>query len=189
MVLLSLGVLLWSCVHFVPSLAPGFKVSFTERFGENIYKAVFSLCVVGAILLMVMGWRSEEPSFVYSPLLEGHPAATAIVYMAFLLFGFAQAKTNVKRYLRHPQLTGIAVWASGHLLANGDSLSAILFGGLGIWAIIEIVLINRREGPWRKPAPVPLATEVRTVLIGSAVFVGFGFAHPYLFGVSPPMFW
>ena len=92
---------------------------------------------------------------------------------------------NVKRVLRHPQLTGLIVWAIGHLLANGDILSVVLFGGLGVWAVAEIVLINRREGAWVKPEPVPISAEIRPVLIGLVVFVALFAAHPYLFGVSP----
>ena len=62
-----------------------------------------------------------------------------------LVFGFVQSclgfgtniviPNNVKRLLRHPQLTGVALWGIGHLLANGESRSIILFGGLGAWAI------------------------------------------------------
>ena len=71
------------------------------------------------------------------------------------------------------------------LLANGDILSVVLFGGMGVWAVAEIVLINRREGAWIKPEPVPISAEIRPILIGVVVFVAFFAAHPYLFGVSP----
>ena len=63
--------------------------------------------------------------------------------------------------------------------------SVVLFGLLGIWALIEMLLINRREGAWSRPDPVPLKAEIRPVVIGLVIFVVFLFAHPYLFGVSP----
>ena len=97
----------------------------------------------------------------------------------------AHGKTNVKRFIRHPQLTGLVIWAAGHLLANGDNRSLVLFGMLGLWAIVEMMLISRREGAWARPDPMPLTGEIRPVVAGLVIFAAFLFAHPYLFGVSP----
>ena len=37
---------------------------------------------------------------------------------------------NFKRLLRHPQLTGVLLWGVGHLFANGENRSLLLFGGM-----------------------------------------------------------
>ena len=90
--------------------------------------------------------------------------------MGFILFFAAYPPTNVKRLLRHPQLTGVALWGVGHLLANGESRSIVLFGGLTLWAIAEIVVINRRDGARDKPAPVPAKTpRLRCALLLSLI--------------------
>ena len=185
MVWLWLGVGLWSALHFMPSLARGPRALLIARLGDKTYRILFSLGVVGSIALMVLGWRATTPVEIYTPPPWGHPVANALVLVAFLLFGLAHAKTNVKRVIRHPQLTGLVVWAIGHLLANGDSRSVVLFGALGVWALIEMPLINRREGRWVRPGPVPLTAEIRPVAIGLVIFAVVLFAHPYLFGVSP----
>lgn len=185
MIWLWLGVGLWSGLHFIPSLARGLRASLIERLGETPYKIVFSLGVVGSIVLMVLGWRSTTPVDIYVPPLWGAPVGSALILVAFLLFGLAHATTNVKRFIRHPQLTGLVIWAIGHLLANGDNRSLVLFGLLGIWALVEMPLINRREGAWVRPDPVPLTAEIRPAVTGLVIFAVFLFAHPYLFGVSP----
>ena len=185
MIWLVIGIAVWCAVHFIPSLARGFRARMIERFGEKQYKLAFALAILASVALMVVGWRTAAFWDVYNPPEWGRPIASALILIAFLLFALAHSPTNVKRVLRHPQLTGLIVWAIGHLLANGDILSVVLFGGLGVWAVAEIVLINRREGAWVKPEPVPISAEIRPVLIGVLVFVAFFAAHPYLFGVSP----
>ncbi len=185
MIWLWLGVGLWSGLHFFPSLARGVRASLIERLGEKAYKIVFAVGIVGSIALMVVGWRSTTEVDIYGPPSWGPPVAVVLVLVAFLLFGLAQAETNAKRFIRHPQLTGLVIWAIGHLLANGDSRSLVLFGVLGIWALIEMPLINRREGVWVRPDPIPLKAEIRPVVAGLIIFAVFLFAHPFLFGASP----
>jgi uncharacterized membrane protein len=75
------------------------------------------------------------------------------------------------------------LWSLAHLLANGDSRSIALFGGLGIWAIAEVVLCNRRDGAWEKPATVSRSLDVITLAIGAAGFALVWYFHAALFGV------
>ena len=77
------------------------------------------------------------------------------------------------------------VWGIAHLLANGESRSIILFGGLTLWAVAEIVLLNRRDGAWEKPAPAPRKKDVIAVVAGVVVYFVFAHLHGWLFGVSP----
>ena len=91
--------------------------------------------------------------------------------------------TNIKRLHRHPQLIGVAFWSIAHLLANGDNRSLLLFGGLGAWAVVEMVSINQRQGEWQKPDKVPLTNDIVTVVVGVALFAVLLFAHPYLTGI------
>jgi uncharacterized membrane protein len=72
-----------------------------------------------------------------------------------------------------------------HLLSNGDTRSLVLFGVLGSWALVEIRLISRREGPWRRPDAQPLQAELKPIFAGVIGYLVFFVAHPYLFGVSP----
>ena len=81
-------------------------------------------------------------------------------------------------------MTAVAVWAFAHLLLNGDSRSMILFGGMGIWAVLEMVLINRRDGEWVKPEAASWAREIRGLVISIVVMVVVVMLHPYIAGVA-----
>ena len=94
-------------------------------------------------------------------------------------------QNNLKRMIRHPQLTGMLLWGVGHVLATGQVRSLVLFGGLGVWALIEMILINRRNGAWTRPDSVPWVNALRLVLAGLGFFAVFMFTHVELFGVSP----
>ena len=50
MTLLVIGVLLFACVHLSKALAPSFRADMQKRLGENAYKGIFSLLILGAIL-------------------------------------------------------------------------------------------------------------------------------------------
>lgn len=184
MICLVLGVLLWSVVHLFPALGTTTRAAWIEKLGEGPYKGLFSLALVAAIVLMVFGWRSTPPVAVYAPLIASGTVSNVLVFVALLLFLASGVPTNIKRFIRHPQLTGLVVWAASHLLANGDGRSLALFGGLGVWGVVEILALNRRDGAWQKPEPLPLAAEVKPVVAGVIGFAIFYFAHPWLSGIS-----
>jgi uncharacterized membrane protein len=155
------------------------------KVGEGGYKGIFSLALIAAILLMVFGWRSiEQPAYLYHLPAWTRHLGMLLVLIAFFLFGSSQQATRINRIIRHPQLTGLVVWAAAHLMMNGDSRSLVLFGGLGLWAILEMVFINRREGDWVKPEPEGWGKEIRVAIISLAIFVAIVFAHPWLAGVA-----
>ncbi len=183
MVWLVIGVLLWSSVHLLPSVGRPARTRLIERLGEQPYKGGFSLMLVFAIVLMVIGWRSSAPTLVYLPPAWSSLAGNVLVFVALVLFAVSGLASNVKRVIRHPQLTGVAVWAGAHLLANGDSRSLVLFGGLGLWALVEMVCINRRDGAWVKPDPQPMSGEWKPVGAAVVVFALLFLLHPYIAGV------
>ena len=185
MIWLIIGVLLWSVVHLFPSVMPAQRARLQQALGEAKYKGLFSLDTVIALVLIVIGWKNAEVQAIYNPPLYGSPIVTALMFVSFLLFAAASAPGNIKRFIRHPMLTGMALWGVAHLLANGDNRSIVLFGGLGLWAIIEIVMISRREGEWQKAKAVPVAKDVMTVVATSVIFAIVIYGHEWLFGVPP----
>jgi len=133
---------------------------------------------------MVVGWRAAGYQAAYRPPLMTSPIVTGLMFVSFLLFAGASAPGNIKRLLRHPMLTGTIVFAVAHLLANGDQRSIVLFGGIGLWAVISIVLINRRDGAWQRPPAVSLAKDAMTFAGTIVIFGIVVFLHPYLFGAD-----
>lgn len=180
--LLILGVALWAAVHLFPALAPARRAALSERLGQR-YRGLFSLLILVSLALIVIGWRSTIPVLIYPPQVWGRHLTYLLVLIAFVLFAAAKSDNNIRRLVRHPMLTAVLVWAVGHLFANGDIRSLILFSGMAVWAIAEMVLINRREGAWQKPAAVPVTRDLFTVLIGAVVMVIFMFLHPFFTGM------
>lgn len=182
---LALGVLLWSFTHFIPAAFTGFRKTLVARLGENPYKGVFLLLMALALYLIISGWKATQPVSVYAPPAWGRYGTALLTLIGFILFFAPYSANNIKRFLRHPQLTGVVLWGAGHLLANGEGRSLVLFGGLAAWAIVEMVLINRRDGAWDKPAPAPRKNDAIRVAIGITAFVIVAAAHRWLFGFSP----
>ena len=185
MVWLLLGVLAWSATHLLPSAGVPVRAGLIERLGEDRYKGLFALTILLSIVLMVLGWRSAEPVHLYAPPGWSRLAANVLMVVALVLFAASGLTTNLKRVLRHPQLTGAATWAGAHLLANGDSRSLVLFGGIGLWAVVAMLLINRRDGAWEKPEPQPMSADLKPLIAGVVAFVVVYLAHPWIAGVSP----
>ena len=89
-----------------------------------------------------------------------------LMLISVFLIGVSHSKGLVKAWMRHPMLTAVIIWAVAHLLVNGDLASLILFGGIGLWAVVSILMINARES-WTPPP----AGHLRSDLIGVAIAV------------------
>jgi len=184
MEILVAGLVIWSGVHLIPSIGIGLKKAWVGSMGEMGYKGSFAVIALIGLVLIVFGWRSADPTFVYAPLETLKPIFMLFLLVAFLLLGAAMQPTRINTFIRHPQLTGVIVWAITHLLLNGDIRSVVLFAWISIWAMLEILLINKRDGQWVKPAAPSWAIEIRSTAISLVVFVVFVFLHPYISGVA-----
>jgi len=183
MELLVVGLVLWFVVHLMPSAAPALRQKLIGRMGENPYKGLAAVLLLCALALIVFGWRGSVASHLY--LLPGFTRhlGMLLVLIAFILFGASSYPTRIKQYVRHPQLTGVIIWALAHLMMNIDSRSIVLFGSLLIWAILSIILINRRDGEWVKPSIPGWAMEIKGLIISLVVFVVVVVIHPYITGM------
>jgi len=185
MAMLVAGVLLFTLAHLSLSVAPGIKTGLVKTLGsEAPFKGLFALVLLGALALMIFGWRSSSTVFVYDPPAWGRHAAMALMLLGAFFFFSARSKSNIKRFVRHPQLTGVAIWTLAHLLANGDSKSLVLFGGLGLWSVVEMFAISARDGAWTKPEPSPASADIIAIVVGLVAYAVLFFLHPYLAGVS-----
>lgn len=181
MKLLLMGLLLWSGVHYIPGFMPDVKKKMVEILGAA-YRGVFALLIVISIFLIVLGWKSTEIEILYDPITDAQ-VTSVLMIISFYLFAAAHGPSNVKRFIRHPMLTGVIVWAGAHLLANGENRSIVLFAGMIIWAVSEIIIINKREGAYEIPAPAPIKKDIIKGVIALVVFTAIVFAHPYIAGV------
>lgn len=184
MTLLVLGVLLFAGLHLIKSLAPDFRAAVVGKLGTNPYRGLFSLLVLGAVALIVLGWRGSTPVYVYTPLHAlQHPAMT-VIFLAFLFMVAGSRPSRLRRLVRHPQLTGVVLWGGAHLVLNGDSRALVLFGGLVLWALLEMLAINRRDGVWIKEEAPGWGSDLLNLLITLVVVAVVIYLHPWLAGVS-----
>jgi len=185
MTLLISGVLLWCFVHLMPSIAPPLREAMVRRLGDKGYRGMFALAIGIALFLIINGWRSTPETFVYVLPTWAGTATFVLMVVSFLLLGAAHHRTVIKRFVRHPMLAGVFLWSAGHLLSNGTTRALILFGSLGLWALIEMPLINRREGLRTKPEAPGFSEELKGVFISAAIFIIVLLLHPYFAGVAP----
>ena len=183
MSLLAIGILLFAAVHLVPSVAPGLKTAWRNRLGEGGYKGTFSLLLLAAFGLIITGWKSAEPTSIYLPPPGLRHPAMALLLLAFLFMVVSSRNSRLRALVRHPQLTGVALWGIAHLMLNGDSRSLLLFGGMTLWAIIEIIAINRREGVWIKGDKPGWSAELLNVVIAAVAVAVIIFIHPWIAGM------
>lgn len=176
------GLLLWSCIHLLPGVAAAMRRGIIEKVGLGPYKLVYSLLLLLSIGLMIAGWRASQPEQLFIASWLPLHAAYALIYLGVLLMVVSNFNSRIKRLIRHPQLTGFAIFSITHVLVNGDSRATLLFGGLAIWAVVEILVINRRDGEWHKPQPPAISQELKPLLASIAVFAALFLAHPYLSG-------
>jgi uncharacterized membrane protein len=183
-ILLCLGLALWAGVHLIPALAPAWRAQRVAQMGLGPWKGLFALAIVTSVVLIVIGWRHTPAEVLYVAPAWGRPAAAALMFVALPLFFAGRLPTNLKRVLRHPQLTGVSLWALAHLLSNGEVRSLVLFIAIGAWALLEMAVINRRVGAWAKPEPVPPRRDAIVLAVGLTAYALLLFLHEYIAGVA-----
>jgi len=182
--ILIAGVALFAAVHFVPILAPGLRNSLKSKMG-NAYKGLFALSIVAAIGLIIFGWRDLDWELIYTPPTWGKHLSAVLMLGAIMLFGAGKRAGHIRKAIRHPMLTGVAVWSVAHLLANGEDRSVVLFGGMGLWALVSMVLINKRDGAWTKYTEAHLRNDFKSMAIAIVIFLVILTLHPLFTDVAP----
>jgi uncharacterized membrane protein len=177
MFILILGVALWWAAHLSKRVAPGLR----DKIGRGGVAGLLAISVI----LMVIGYKMSDGPYWWGASAPLKGINNLLVLLAFYLYAASGMKTRITHYLRHPQLTGFALWAFAHLLPNGDLPSFVLFGGLGLWALVEMVVINRAQPTWVPPSgAVPMRKEIMAVIGAVVVTLVVGLIHAWL-GYNP----
>ncbi|MEO8927172.1 MAG: NnrU family protein [Caulobacteraceae bacterium] len=186
--LASVGLLVWLGIAYgTYSLNPGN----THYWHSNVLTRTIQLFVqLIAFLFVVPGLTTRNPTAVAQ---EGALDSPDVV-------------RGMLRITRHPFLWGVAIWAAGHLLVNGDIAGIVLFGTMLFLALFGTVSIDakRERGSreqWNafaaKTSNIPFAAIAQgrqSLNLGEigwarlvaavgiwAIVLG---AHPHVFGVS-----
>lgn len=197
------------------------------KIGQGPYMGVFSLASIAGLVWMGMAYGRARGTPVDVIFWEVTPLTRhiqlGITLIAFLLVvpGLAtpnptsvrqegvlnqpDAVKGMLRITRHPFLWGVALWAAGHLLVNGNLASLILFGSLLALAIFGTASIDAKRKralgeTWdsfaAQTANLPFAAiaagrqslklgEIGWWRIGLAIVIwaALAWGHPYIFGV------
>lgn len=179
MTLILLGLILWSGSHLWKRIAPDSR----EAAGPKGRMVVAILSLLG-IVCMVIGYRAADGTVYWgrSPAMTG--INNLLMLLAFYLFAASGKGTRITKAIRHPQLTAVCVWSVAHLLVNGDTPSFLLFGGMLVWALAEMQLINKAEGPRGAYHAPPVKSEVIAIVATVVVFAVVAGIHAAL-GYNP----
>ncbi|MFN3514037.1 MAG: NnrU family protein [Phenylobacterium sp.] len=142
-----------------------------------------------AILLIVPGLTTPNPTSVRQ---EGALERPDVI-------------KGMLRITRHPFLWGVAIWALGHLVVNGDRASLILFGSLLVLALFGTASIDAKRkralgASWdafaAQTSNVPFAAILAgrqslklgevgwwRILLALVIYAALLWLHPYAFGV------
>jgi uncharacterized membrane protein len=165
------------------------RASLIARFGASAYKLGYSALSAIGLVLIVYGfsiYRAAGYIPVWqSPLWMRHVALT-LMLPATIIFVSAYLRGHIWRFMKHPMLVAIKIWAFTHLLANGDLGSIILFGSFLAWAVFDRITLKRRADEGGPPIPFGgVRNDVLAVVVGLIAYVALVFAfHPAVIGVA-----
>ncbi|MEM7500289.1 MAG: NnrU family protein [Pseudomonadota bacterium] len=152
-VVLLIGLAVWFASHLAKPMGLPYRQAIAEKAGENAAKGAMLALTLAAVGLMIWGYKGAGFVNVWFPPTWTVHLNNLLMIVAIVVFFAGAFKGHVASWIRHPQLTGFKIWAVAHLLVNGDLASIILFGGLLAWAVVALIMINKRDGKGPKPAP------------------------------------
>ncbi len=113
---------------------------------------------------------------------------------------FDPARPGIVRLARHPLLLALALWATAHVVPNGDLAHVVLFGTFAAFAVIGGRLVDRRKrrelgADWgRLRAEMARSAPIRRLVghadllrlvAGLVLYLLLIGLHPWAIGVSP----
>lgn len=177
MIWLISGLLLWTGAHFLKRFFPQQRLAMGKA-GQGLV-AVF---ILAGLVLMVVGYRAVDFVSLYEMPLWFVHVNNVLMLVALFFADVGRASGIVRTKVRHPMLLSVVIWAIAHLLVKGDLASLVLFGGLGLWALAEMAVINRDEGPWTPPAQGSIGKDLKVMVIALVLYAIIVGLHYWLLG-------
>lgn len=180
--ILIIGLAVFVLLHLIPT-RPALRAGLIENLGERKYRAIFSIVAFAGLALIVWGFSRADFQPIYQPLTWGRSLAFGLVPIAIILFAAANMPTHIRAFIRHPMLAGLFLWAIAHLAANGDLRSVLLFGVLGVYAIIATLSAVTRGGDSSQGKAPRWSMDAAAIASGVVVAGLIAKFHGFLFGM------
>jgi len=181
MSLMILGLALFLLPHLLPVL-PGARAGLVTRWGEQRYKGLFSLLSGVGLILIVAGYYGASRGVqLFAPVPAARAAAPYAMTLVFILLAASHSPSHIRAAIKHPMLIGVLIWATVHLLANGDLRGSVLFGAFGAYAIVDLISAFQR-GSVASFTPT-LRADIVSIVGGSIVALLVMTFHRVIFGV------
>lgn len=214
MVWFFISVAVFLGAHVIPGLLRNRIINLV---GRRVYVVAFSL-----LSTVLFGWVVHEVIVSESFWLwDFHPVQAKmliiVMFPACILWasailqpcplsigrqsGFNPKHPGINRLTRHPVLLGMFLWGAGHVIANGDFVALIFFGGSAAFALIgfsRMEKIRLRDmspaeqdavlAGTRRFSPSGLLTGAigwRDLVLGSVLYLVLLMGHGHVIGVNP----
>lgn len=190
MLLLILGLVLFLGMHVV-TMKRDLRARLIERIGAGGYKGLYSAVSIFGFVLLIYGYglqRAAGYTVVWEPPVWTRHLALLLNLPIFILLAVGKRPSWLLSRVKHPMLLAVKIWATAHLLANGDLGSMLLFGSFLAWAVMARISVKRRpEEIARSTAMAKVAFgrgDVIAIVAGLTLYVVFAiWLHPLLIGV------
>lgn len=132
-----------------------------ERLGAKGYSLAFSAASLGGVWWLVSSYQAAPYVETWGQFEGWKPVAIVLMVPAFLLAvvgittpnptavaqeaRLSEPPKGIVRITRHPFLTGVGLWATVHLVGNGDLASATLFGTFAVVCFAGTVSIDAKR--------------------------------------------
>ncbi len=179
MVFLSIAVAVFCIIHLIPAL-PSVKEKLRNRLG-TAYGPVFGVAATLSLILIFVAWSLGQTETVYEPIKGSKHINLLLSFIGFQFLAIFFFRGKARLFVRYPFAIAIIFWATGHLIANGDLASIIVFGGLLIYAVVFIILsLANRVFP---SLEVRDRHDIFAVIIGLVAYVAMVLLHELIIGV------
>lgn len=187
MLVFLIGLLGFLGLHSIRIVAPGWRDTMIQRFGEKRWKGIYSVVAIVFFVLLVCGYgmARNHPQLVWLPPRGLRHVGYLLLAVAFILLPAAHIPGNAfKAWVGHPMVLAVALWGTAHLMMSGWLHSMILFAAFTVWAVVDYISALQR--PQQGQQPVLLGRTLMTVVAGLVAYLVFAlWLHRWLIGVAP----
>jgi uncharacterized membrane protein len=178
------GLILFFGMHFFTTFRSREPESVVERMGRG-YKGLYSVVSLVGFVAMVWGFSALPTFEVWQPPKWTHYIAVTLMLPVFVLLVAAYTPTGyIKKFVRHPMLTAVMLWALAHLTSHGEFGAMVLFGAFLIYSVVDRIVVGQRGDNGLAAVEPNIFGDLIAIAVGAAAYPAFLFyLHPILFGV------